>query len=120
MPIYCYKCYACGNKVEEFQKTAEEAIKECPQCNEKMERIISPVGVIFKGSGFHITDYKKEHITRDNKSETKEEKTETKTEEKADSKTETKAEPPKSESKPEKAAKSESKSKESKKKKEVA
>lgn len=60
MPVYCYKCISCGEKLEVFQKYSNCEIRECPECNGQMERIISPVGVIFKGSGFHITDYKKE------------------------------------------------------------
>ncbi|QGU00867.1 hypothetical protein SYNTR_2273 [Candidatus Syntrophocurvum alkaliphilum] len=56
MPIYDYKCEKCGN-FEKQQRITEEALKECPNCNSKVERIISKnVGVVFKGQGFYKTD----------------------------------------------------------------
>jgi putative FmdB family regulatory protein len=58
MPIYCYKCCECGNKVEVLQKMGADPLKECPECTGCMEKIIGPVAVIFKGSGFYKNDYK--------------------------------------------------------------
>ena len=60
MPIYCYKCTSCGEKVEVLQKRSDCSNRECPDCGGIMEKIMSPVGIIFKGSGFHVTDYKRD------------------------------------------------------------
>ena len=50
---------SCGFEFEEFQSIASEPISVCPKCNEQVKRKISGgVGLIFKGSGFYITDYK--------------------------------------------------------------
>lgn len=62
MPLYDYKCSACGAVHEHRQKISDEPLRECPDCGGEYKRIITSVGVIFKGSGFHINDY------RDNKS----------------------------------------------------
>lgn len=62
MPTYEYKCEACGHKFERFQSITAEPIKQCPQCKKnKAKRLIgSGAGLIFKGSGFYITDYRSE------------------------------------------------------------
>jgi len=57
MPTYLYECKNCG-RFEEFQKITDEPIKECPQCGAKVKKIIGAPGIIFKGSGFYVTDYK--------------------------------------------------------------
>ena len=60
MPTYEYECLECGIGFEAFQKMSDAALEECPQCRGKVKRLISSgVGVIFKGSGFYATDYKK-------------------------------------------------------------
>ena len=60
MPTYEYYCSTCGFEFEEFQSIASEPITVCPKCNDKVTRKISGgSGLIFKGSGFYITDYKK-------------------------------------------------------------
>jgi putative FmdB family regulatory protein len=60
MPTYEYKCDACGNEFEKFQSMSSEPIKKCPKCGKnKVRRLISAgAGLIFKGSGFYITDYR--------------------------------------------------------------
>ncbi len=60
MPTYEYKCDACGNEFEKFQTMSSEPIKKCPKCGKnKVRRLISAgAGLIFKGSGFYITDYR--------------------------------------------------------------
>jgi putative FmdB family regulatory protein len=59
MPTYEYYCTECRFEFEEFQSIASEPIQCCPKCNGKVERKISGgTGLIFKGSGFYITDYK--------------------------------------------------------------
>ena len=57
MPTYGYKCESCGQDFEVVQKVTDESIKECPDCGGKTYKIFYPVGIIFRGSGFHITDY---------------------------------------------------------------
>lgn len=61
MPNYNYQCSQCGHKFQEFQGMSEKALTKCPECKKnKLERLISGgSGVIFKGTGFYETDYKK-------------------------------------------------------------
>lgn len=61
MPTYEYECQSCGHLFELFQTMTAKPIKECPACHKnKAKRLISAGGgVIFKGSGFYATDYKK-------------------------------------------------------------
>jgi putative FmdB family regulatory protein len=61
MPTYEYQCKACGHQLEEFQSITEPALTKCPACGgETLTRILgSGAGLIFKGSGFYLTDYKK-------------------------------------------------------------
>ena len=59
MPTYEYRCENCGHKFEAFQTMSEPPVEKCPVCNGKVKRIISGgAGLIFKGSGFYITDYR--------------------------------------------------------------
>lgn len=60
MPTYEYYCTACAFEFEEFQSIAAEAIKVCPKCKKQkvIRKISGGSGLIFKGSGFYITDYK--------------------------------------------------------------
>lgn len=61
MPTYDYKCKECGYIFETFQKMAEKPLEFCPKCSGPVKRLISASGIIFKGSGFHVTDYKKKN-----------------------------------------------------------
>jgi len=62
MPTYDYKCRTCDHRFEAFQSIMEPPVTICPHCGgDGVERLISPgAGLIFKGSGFYITDYRKE------------------------------------------------------------
>ncbi len=77
MPTYDYKCKKCEHEFELFQSMTDEPIKKCPECNGEVERLIGTGGgLIFKGSGFYITDnrsesYKKGAKADKPKSETK-------------------------------------------------
>ena len=66
MPTYEYYCTECAFEFEEFQSIAAEPIKICPKCNESnvMRKISGGSGLIFKGSGFYITDYKNKSATK--------------------------------------------------------
>jgi len=63
MPTYEYGCKSCGYRFEEFQSIVDDPVKVCPKCNkETVQRFVSRgAGLIFKGSGFYITDYKKKN-----------------------------------------------------------
>lgn len=57
MPTYVYACDSCGVQFEKFQSFKEDPIQSCPQCNkESVRRVFQPVGIVFKGSGWYITD----------------------------------------------------------------
>lgn len=60
MPTYSYRCPKCGQKYEKFQKISDSSRAECPDCGTPGERqITGGAGIVFKGSGFYITDYKR-------------------------------------------------------------
>ena len=60
MPHYDYQCNQCGLVFEEFHNITAEPVKECPECRGEVKRLIGGgAGVIFKGSGFYKTDYRK-------------------------------------------------------------
>lgn len=59
MPTYEYVCKKCHHRFEAFQSIASQPLTVCPACEGSLERLISGgSGLIFKGSGFYITDYK--------------------------------------------------------------
>jgi putative FmdB family regulatory protein len=59
MPTYEYECKTCGHSFEAFQSMREDPLKECPQCGKEVRRLINGgSGIIFKGSGFYVTDKK--------------------------------------------------------------
>jgi putative FmdB family regulatory protein len=112
MPIYEYRCSACGHKLESLQKLADAPLVTCPSCGkETLTKLLSAAGFQLKGSGWYATDFKgsggkpaakdadtpsasKDGDTKvaDSKTDSKTEtKTETKTEAKAESKSETKS-----------------------------
>ena len=58
MPTYEYRCRECGEEFEKFQRMSDEPVAECPACGKAAERRLSGgAGLLFKGSGFYITDY---------------------------------------------------------------
>ncbi|MCK5852373.1 zinc ribbon domain-containing protein [bacterium] len=60
MPTYDYECKNCQHAFEEFHSMSAKPVKKCPECGGKVIRLIgSGAGIIFKGSGFYETDYKK-------------------------------------------------------------
>jgi putative FmdB family regulatory protein len=62
MPTYEYRCDACGHTFDEFQSMTEEPLRKCPRCNKNRLRRLFGAGaaLLFKGSGFYITDYRSE------------------------------------------------------------
>ena len=101
MPIYEYRCAACGFQDEFLQKVSERPLKVCPSCGKaRFEKMLSAPGFQLKGSGWYATDFKggakpaaaKADAPGESKTESK---GEAKTESKADGKSDTKAEPAK-------------------------
>lgn len=90
MPKYQYRCDDCGADLEVFQKFTDDALTQCPECEGRLKKVFSAVGVVFKGSGFYKTD---------NRSSTSKAST---------SKSETTSKPDKADSKPAKAESSSS------------
>ena len=88
MPTYEYECKSCKHRFEEFQSITDDAIEVCPKCGKKVRRLFGGgMGVIFKGSGFYTTDYKRSSAvtggngsskTQESKAEPKSTKSETK------------------------------------------
>lgn len=56
MPVYEYACTACGERTEARQSFDDPPLEECPHCGGKLRKLYSPVGIVFKGSGFYATD----------------------------------------------------------------
>lgn len=71
MPTYDYKCASCNHRFEAFQSITEPPVTVCPHCGgNRVVRLISPgAGLIFKGSGFYITDYRKDSYRQEAKKE---------------------------------------------------
>ena len=59
MPTYAYRCIACDHRFDATQRFADDPLTECPACGGLVKRVIGPVGVVFKGSGWYITDSRK-------------------------------------------------------------
>lgn len=106
MPVYEYECENCGNRFERIQSVKDEPIRVCPECSGTVHKVFHPAGIIFKGSGWYITDSRKASsstvpgetkpvaadVKDDKKTTTADTKSETKSEAKAEAKTETKVE----------------------------
>ena len=56
MPTYQYTCTECGEPLETVQKFSDEPLTVCPVCGGRLRKVFSPVGIVFKGSGFYRTD----------------------------------------------------------------
>jgi putative FmdB family regulatory protein len=56
MPLYEYQCQECGLRFERRQSFSEDPVRVCPECTGSVVRLIQPAGIIFKGSGFYVTD----------------------------------------------------------------
>jgi putative FmdB family regulatory protein len=116
MPTYGYRCSNCGHQFEIIQRISDEPLKACPKCQGKLAKVLYPVGISFKGSGFYTTDYKGSDKSSDSSSSngvapskdgSSESKPETKSESKSGAKAESKSDAKpqsKSDSKTEKAS----------------
>ena len=63
MPIYVYQCETCGITFERRQRMTELSLEDCPECDGHVHRVIQPVGIVFKGSGFYVTDNRSKSST---------------------------------------------------------
>jgi len=70
MPTYEYECQKCGHRFELFQSITDKPRKSCPKCRGRVKRLLGTgAGIIFKGSGFYSTDYRKPSYTEAAKKE---------------------------------------------------
>lgn len=56
MPTYVYRCQECNNHLEVIQKFSDAPLKTCPKCQGQLHRVIHATGIVFKGSGWYVTD----------------------------------------------------------------
>ena len=59
MPTYQYRCTECGEELEAVQKFSDDPLTVCPACQGSLRKVFSPVGIVFKGSGFYRNDSRK-------------------------------------------------------------
>ncbi len=65
MPVYEYACTECGEQLEVRQSFTDDALTVCPVCAGRLRKVLSAVGVVFKGSGFYKTDSRKASTATD-------------------------------------------------------
>src|SRR5438270_381886 len=90
MPTYQYACTECGEQLEVVQKFSDEPLTVCPACEGRLRKVFSPVGVVFKGSGFYKNDSRKSSTSSSTSSSKSDGTSETASESKSDSKSESK------------------------------
>lgn len=86
MPIYVYRCPVCGDQFERQQSFHDKPVETCPAGHSGVKRVFTPAGIVFKGSGWYITDSRngrsgsigngkshKSEVTSESKTETKSE-----------------------------------------------
>ncbi|HSH03534.1 MAG TPA: FmdB family zinc ribbon protein [Anaerolineae bacterium] len=56
MPLYTYKCEDCEHVFETRQRMTDDPLTDCPNCDGSIRRVVNAVGIVFKGSGFYVTD----------------------------------------------------------------
>jgi putative FmdB family regulatory protein len=67
MPLYEYECGKCAHRFDLRKSFSEGASARCPRCNSQALRVFAPVPIVFKGSGFYVTDYRKDKGGSDEK-----------------------------------------------------
>jgi putative FmdB family regulatory protein len=63
VPTYVYACNTCGAQFEQFQRFSDEPLTVCPRCQAALRRVFQPVGIVFKGSGWYVTDSRAKNST---------------------------------------------------------
>ena len=61
MPTYEYQCTKCDHNFEVVQKINDKPLVSCEKCGGRVRKVLFPVGIVFKGSGFYVTDNRKPH-----------------------------------------------------------
>lgn len=69
MPTYGYECTQCGSDLEVFQRITDEPLKTCLDCGGDLRKLVFPVGIVFKGSGFYVNDYANKAKSESNNSD---------------------------------------------------
>lgn len=86
MPLYEYRCLKCGRSTEKIEKVDGRHLKKCPHCGGKVESVLAPSAIHFKGAGWYVTDYGGKSNSGDSgkseKAESSDSKPETKAKEK--------------------------------------
>jgi putative FmdB family regulatory protein len=67
LPTYQYTCTDCGEPVEAVQKFTDDPLTVCAVCGGRLRKVFSPVGIVFKGSGFYRTDSRNSSVAADAK-----------------------------------------------------
>jgi putative FmdB family regulatory protein len=67
MPTYDYRCDECGEEFEAWQSITDDALTECPRCGGPLRKVMSPAGIVLKGSGFYKTDNRRARTGGDGK-----------------------------------------------------
>ena len=75
MPIYTYRCNQCTHQFDIRQRMSEDPLSVCPNCEGEIRRVVTSVGVVFKGSGFYVTDNRNGSSSQTSKKETSDTKT---------------------------------------------
>lgn len=75
MPTYEYLCQECGERLEVFQKFSDKPLRVHPECGGKLQKVFHASGIVFKGSGYYVTDSRPKSSSESKKSDTKGEKT---------------------------------------------
>ncbi len=58
MPTYDYRCDACGHTFSKIQRWSDPPVAQCPKCGSRPRRLVSVPAIVFKGSGWHVNDYR--------------------------------------------------------------
>jgi len=67
MPTYEYECRECKHRFNVFQSMSDDSIKSCEKCGKEVRKVFGATGIIFKGNGFYVNDYKKGGCSADSK-----------------------------------------------------
>ncbi|MGH7883350.1 MAG: FmdB family zinc ribbon protein [Candidatus Dormibacteraceae bacterium] len=91
MPTYGYHCTNCNQEIEVQQRMSDQPLTVCPKCEGRLEKLLYPVGVQFKGSGFYSTDYRSQPEAKSSESSEGKKSSETGDKAKAEAKPEKKS-----------------------------
>ncbi|MCW3054713.1 MAG: hypothetical protein JWN14_3883 [Chthonomonadales bacterium] len=101
MPTYGYQCTECKYEFSVFQSMKDDPIATCTQCSGKVKRLLYPVGIVFKGTGWYINDSRPPEKSENSEKSEKSDKTETSATTTSETSSDAKTESPAKESKPE-------------------